>query len=133
MIRQFRSKALMFVSGEEASMADMDRFVSDGNISCFADQLRYETIPARQELLKRLLIEEENLFGATVERLRMVERKITDGAEIIARQRRLIAEIKTNGGDPGGAEKMLLTSETLQNLFEGFRACILDERERRRP
>ncbi len=114
-------------------MADMDRFVSDGNISCFADQLRYETVPARQEMLKRLLIEEENLFGATQDRLRMVERKITDGAEVIARQRRLIAEIKNNGGDPSGAERMLRTIETIQNLFEGFRALIHDERERRRP
>ena len=60
-------------------MADIDRFASDGNISCFADQLRYETVPARQEMLKRLLIEEENLFAATQDRLRMVERKFTEG------------------------------------------------------
>ena len=93
-------------------MADMDRFASDGNILCFSDQLRYETIPARQQVLKRLLIEEENLFGATEDRLRMVERKIADGAEVIARQRRLIAEIKNDGGDPGRAEQMLLTIET---------------------
>src|SRR5271166_821105 len=112
-------------------MADIDRFASDGNISCFADQLRYETIPARQEMLKRLLIEEENLFGATQDRLRMVERKIADGADVIARQRRLIAEIKANGGDPGRAERVLRTIETIQNLFEGFRALIHDEKERR--
>src|SRR5208337_848323 len=87
-------------------------FASDGNISCFADQLRYETIPARQEMLKRLLIAELNLFGATQDRLRMVERKITEGADVIARQRRLIAEIKNNGGDPNGAERMLRTIET---------------------
>jgi hypothetical protein len=113
-------------------MAEMDRFVN-GNISCFSDQLRYETIPANQELLKRLLIEEENRFGATDDRLRMVERKLADGAEILARQRRLIAEIQTNGGDSGRAEQVLVTSETIQHLFEGFRARIHDERERQRP
>ena len=114
-------------------MGDMDRWVSDGNISCFADQLRYENIPARQETLKRLLIEEENRFGATEDRLRLVERKITDGAEVIARQRNLIAEIKNNGGDFSGAERMLRTMETVLNLFEGFRVHIHEESERRRP
>ena len=114
-----------------ASMADMDRFVSDGNLSCFALQLRYETIPARQELLKRLLIKEENLYGATGDRLRLVQRIITDGAKVIARQRRLIAERKNNGGDFSSAERMLQTIEITQNLFEGSRALIHDEIGRR--
>src|SRR5271166_999870 len=96
---------------EEASMADLDRFASDGNISCFADQLRYETIPARQEMLKRLLIAELNLFGATQDRLRMVERKITEGADVIARQRSLLQNSSNaanfpcvRGGGAAGAQ-----------------------------
>jgi hypothetical protein len=51
---------------------------------CFADQLRWERDPAREEALKRLLIAEEDRFGAlgaTEDRLRMVERKLVDGAE----------------------------------------------------
>ena len=47
---------------KEAPMDQVDRFLCDGNISRFSDQLRYETNPARQETLKRLLIEEENRF-----------------------------------------------------------------------
>ena len=83
-------------------------------------------LPARKCCL---LIEEENLFGATEDR--WLKRKITEGAEVIAGQRRLIAEIKNNGGDPGMAERMLRTIETIQDLFEGFRALIHDEKERR--
>ena len=75
-------------------MDDFDRWASDGNICLFADQLRWERNPARQETLRRLLIEEEDRFGATQDRLRMVERKLEDGAELIVRQRRRIAEIK---------------------------------------
>ncbi len=114
-------------------MREVDRWESDGNISCFADQLRYEKNPARQETLKRLLIEEERRFGATEDRLRMVERKLTDGAELIIRQRRLIAEMKSNGGDIGSADCALRTFEMIQDLFERFRALMYDRRERLRP
>ena len=114
-------------------MREVDRFESDGNISCFADQLRYEKIPARQEMLKRLLIEEESRFGATEDRLRMVERKLADGAELIVRQQRLIAEMKSNGGDIGNAERTLRTFEMIQDLFERYRALTYERRERLRP
>ena len=58
--------------------------------------------PNRQAMLKRLLIAEEDrfgAFGATEDRLGMIERKLTDGAELIVRQRRRIAETKSKGGD----------------------------------
>jgi len=113
-------------------VGEIERLESDGNISCFADQLRYEKNPARQEMLKRLLIEEETRFGATEDRLRMVERKLTDGAELIVRQRRLIAEMKSNGGDIGSADRSLQTFEMIQDLFERFRAHMYDRRERLR-
>ena len=114
-------------------MREIERWESDGNISCFADQLRYETNPARQEVLKRLLIEEENRFGANEDRLRMVERNLTRGAECIVRQKRLIAERKSDGGDIDSAERMLRTFEMIQDLFEKFRAHIYDGTERQRP
>ena len=114
-------------------MEQVERFGCDGNISCFADQLRWETAPDRQEILKRLLIEEENRLGATGERLRMVERKLKAGAELIAGQRRLIAEVKNRGGDTQTAECALETYEMIQDLFEQFRAAIHDAKERRRP
>src|SRR5947209_295136 len=113
-------------------MQEIDRWESDGNISCFAEQLRYETNPARQDLLKRLLIEEEDRFGASEDRLRMVERNLTRGAECIDRQKRLIAEMKSDGGDPGGAERTLGTFEVIQELFERFLAHMHDQRERLR-
>ncbi len=114
-------------------MGEVDRMESDGNISCFADQLRYETIPARQEKLRRLLIEEESRFGANEDRLRMVERKLADGAELIVKQRRPITEMKSDGGVIGSADRTLRTFEMIQELFERFRALMYDERERLRP
>ena len=103
------------------------------NISCFADQLRYETNPARRETLKRLLIEEESRFSAREHRLQMAERKLAHGAELIVRLRRLIVNMKSDGGDTGSAERMLQTFELIQDLFERFRALTYQETERQRP
>jgi hypothetical protein len=101
-------------------MDDFDRWASDGNICLFADQLRWETNPARQEAVRRLLIEEEDRFGATQDRLRIVERKLEDGMESIVRQRRRIAEMKSRGADTSSAERMLRNFELTQDLFERF-------------
>jgi len=101
-----------------------DRFASDGNISCFANQLRWETNPVRRERLKRLLIEEENRFGAMESRLAIVERNLRDGAEIVGRQKRLIAEVRGQGGDTGSLESTLRIMEMIQDLFESFGAAL---------
>jgi hypothetical protein len=119
-------------------MEDFDRWASDGNICLFADQLRWETNPARQETLRRLLIEEEDRFGATEERLRLVKRRLEDNAALIVRQRRRIAEMKRDGADTSSAERLLQTFEMIQNLFERFAserfgAIVGDMREWVRP
>ena len=104
---------------------------SDGTISAFADQLRWETNPNCQEGLKRLLIKEEDRFGAVVERLDMVERNLAQGGELIARQRRLIKDMKIFGGDSERAERILENIEATQTLFEEFRDLIFRTREQR--
>ena len=114
-------------------MDEVGRLGCDGNIWCFADQLRWERDPARQEKLKQLLIQEENRFDATEERLRVVEHKLADGAELITRQRRLIAEMKIGDGDTASAERTLRTFETIQDLFERLRDLKHDGRARRHP
>jgi hypothetical protein len=113
-------------------MGEVGRSACDGNILCFAGQLRWETNALRQETLKRLLIEEENRFGVTEERFRIAERKLTDGAELITRQKQLIAEMKSRSGDTAIAERTLRNFEMIQELFERFRDRAYDERERRR-
>jgi hypothetical protein len=114
-------------------MDQMDRFVSDGNIARFVDHLRCEIIPARQETLKRLLIEEENRFGAREERLEMVERNLAESSARIDRQTRLVAELKGNGGDAVHAERTLRTFEMIRGLFERYHAHLREARERAGP
>jgi hypothetical protein len=98
-------------------MGDIEQFVIDGNVSRFVDLLRSETDPRRQDSVKRLLIAEEDKFGRTGFCLQMLERHLTDGAEIIAKQKRLIAQLVDRGDDPYGAELALHRFESIQILF----------------
>ena len=105
-------------------MSEIDRFISDGNILLFVDQLRWETSPAHQEALKRLLVRAENRFGAGQERLLLAERILADGEKLIARQKQLIAGMKSNGVHTDSAERALRTFQAIQFLFEDFRADV---------
>jgi hypothetical protein len=114
-------------------MDEIDRFVGDSNIANFVDRLATERDSAKRETLKRLLLEEENRFGATDERLSMAERHLTNGQALIVRQVNLIAKLDGNGRDTGEARRTLQNFEIVQSLFLHFRAQIYEEVERRRP
>jgi hypothetical protein len=102
------------------------RFVSEANIARFVDQLRIETNPARRDMLRRLLIEEEDRFGVTEERLEMVDRHIMDGAACIARQAEVVAKRKRDGVECANVERALQTSKMIQALFEDFRIAVCE-------
>ena len=110
-------------------MDETDRPVS-GNVSLFVDMLRWESRPAHQDGLKRLLIQEEDRFGAREERWALIERILQDGAEHIVRQTRLIAKMKGDGADTASAERLLETFQMIQFLFEKFRVDTCEAQER---
>ena len=114
-------------------MNELDRYVSDGNITLYVDQLRRETDPHRREKIKQLLIREETLFAATIDRLHMLDRHNADGEEIIARQTCLVARLKSNGSDATAAECALRTFKMIQDLLFSFRLRIHEKIERQRP
>ena len=111
-------------------MDEVERYVIDGNISRFVERLRRETNPSRQDMLKRLLIAEEDRLGKAQDRLQTVERHLTDGQALIDDQRRLVAETRNNGGDAGPALRLLRTFESIQDLFQTVHAALHEAIER---
>jgi hypothetical protein len=105
-------------------MDKLQRFISEQNISRFADQLRRESNAVRRDTLKRLLIEEEDRFGANVEWLHMIERYIAVWTAEIVRQTGVVSELKSNGDDANDAESILQTYVKIKDLFTSYRARI---------
>jgi hypothetical protein len=114
-------------------MVRADFPTDDGTISALADQLRWETEPGRRDGLKRILIKEEDRFAGIIDRLRLIERELNKGAALIARQRRLIDQIRIRGEDASRAQCTLERMEITQDLFEEFRTLLFYARERLAP
>jgi hypothetical protein len=112
------------------TMNETAQFVSDLNIARFLDKLRLEHDPATRTVLQRLLIEEEDRFGGSVERLSTVQRHIAEGNRRISLQKALVAKLAANGEDIGPAEMTLSNLVEIQRIFEQYRQVILDTIDR---
>ena len=110
-------------------MNNVDLRESAGTFSALSDQLWWETKPSCREGLRGLLLKEEDRFGVGAECLEAVERNLVRGAELITRQRRLLTET-INDAEREAGERLLRNIETIQAIFEDFRALILHALER---
>jgi hypothetical protein len=111
-------------------MHETAQFVSDLNIARFLDKLRLEHDPAMRTVLQKLLIEEEDKFGGSVERLSTVQRYIAEGNRRISLQKALVEKLAANGEDIGPAERTLSDLVEIQRIFEQYRQVILDTIDR---
>jgi hypothetical protein len=61
------------------SVDDLSNYVAEQNIRRFTDQLRSETDATHRAQLQKMLIEEENKLGCTLDRLNKFNQAIADG------------------------------------------------------
>jgi hypothetical protein len=96
------------------------QFIFDLNVTRFVERLRSEYDSDMRGILKKLLIEEEDRFAQSVERLNNVVRYIDGGNRRIASQKSLIRRLKDNGHDTRLAEITLTNLAEIQTLFEQY-------------
>jgi hypothetical protein len=96
------------------------QFIFDLNVTRFVERLRSEYDSDMRGMLKKLLIEEEDRFAQSVERLNNVARYIDGGNRRIASQKSLIRRLKDNGYDTQLAETTLSNLAEIQTLFEQY-------------
>jgi hypothetical protein len=96
------------------------QFVCDLNVKRFAEKLQSERDPDMRMSLKKLLIEEEDKFAQSVERLDKVRRHIDEGNQRISSQKSLIERLSTNDHDTRLAERTLGNLVEIQRLFEEY-------------
>ena len=101
----------------------MFRFVASQNLSRFEDQLRTEKDLSKKYLLRKLLVEEEDCFGAGAERSQMASQHIETCNVYISKQKLLVQKLNGNG-DPAQlreAKRLLINLLELRDLYESIR------------
>lgn len=105
---------------------DMEEFVREQNVLRFSQSLEAEHDPIRRERIGALLLDEENKFAATAERLDKVERHIAECRARIMRQYGLIDKLKTAGHDIQAAERLLRNLMELHDLYASHRQVVFE-------
>jgi hypothetical protein len=96
------------------------RFVCNLNVTRFVERLRSERDPDMRVSLKTLLVEEENKFAHSAERLNKLRRYIDEGNDRIASQKSLIERLRASDHDTRLAERTLGNLVEIQRLFEEY-------------
>jgi hypothetical protein len=104
------------------------RFVRDQNIGRLEALLKSEIDGEKRELLHGLLIEEQDRIASSQKRLQRLEVFIGRLAYLIARQKRLIAEMVDDGRDERRARLLLSQLNRTQTMFR-HRRRLLDASE----
>ena len=110
---------------------DMDDFVREQNVLRFSQLIEAEHDTAKRQRLGSLLLDQENQFAATAERLDKTDRHIAECKARIGRPYGLIDKLRIDGRDIQSAERLLRNLMELHDLFVGHRQVLLEGLNRR--
>jgi hypothetical protein len=101
---------------------ETENFVREQNVLRFSQLLETEHDPIERERLCTLLLNEENKFAATVDRLTKTDGHIAE----CRRQYGLIDKLKMDGHDIEAAERLLRNLMDLHDIYVSHRRSILE-------
>ena len=111
----------------------MQAFLCEQNIANFVRQLEVEPDTAKRATLQSLLLEEEDRFGRTAEKLDRADHLIAEGGARIDRQKSLIKDLKSRGCAFRDAEKLLDNLEDIQALIQSYRLHLMKRLDESAP
>lgn len=108
-------------------MSALGEFIHHRNVIHLSDELyfRSDGDAIRRATLLRLLIEEEDKLGSSLERLDLANERIATGHTLIAKQRARLSELGHDGDAARAASDLLETLLQTQARFESYRQRIL--------
>jgi hypothetical protein len=109
----------------------MDRQARDEIVWGLADRFEVERDPVRRHALRTLLIEEEDRFGETAERLDRAEAHIALSTFRIDELESAIARHRARGADVRTAERVLVSMKDMLHIFDRYRDTLLQDLDRR--
>ena len=111
----------------------MDRFVARQNIDRCRSRLETDTDPARRAFLLKLLVQEEDKLGYTLELLDDVEREILKVRTQIDAFKVLIADLERRGHSSGSDRGRLEATSQVLDVYAQYRRNLLMELHLTRP
>jgi len=105
----------------------MDRFVARQNIDRCRSRLETETDPTRRAFLLKLLVQEEDKLGYTLELLDDVEREILKARTQIDAFKVLIADLERYGNSSGTDRGQLEAKSQILDVYAQYRRNLLME------
>jgi hypothetical protein len=111
----------------------VEKFIVEQNVIRYSEHLKVENDPATRRALYKLLVEEENKFAVTPERLDKADRYISQCKAHIVRYYDLIDKQKTGGHDARLAERALRNLMELHDIYVSYRRVVNDGLSRRTP
>jgi hypothetical protein len=119
--------------GLSAEFAPMDRFVARQNIDRCRSRLETDTDPARRAFLLKLLVQEEDKLGYTLELLDDVEREILKVRTQIDAFKVLIADLEHLGHSSRSDRGRLEAKSQVLDVYAQYRRNLLMELHLTRP
>ncbi len=110
----------------------MERFIHRENVGNYLDQLRREFDPAKRTTLRALLIEEMRKFADSSENLDLTDRHLSDCKLRIARQHRIIDDLRLEKRSTAEAEQVLDNLLDIETLLSTLRSDTVNELTRSR-
>lgn len=104
----------------------MENFILEQNVLRFSELLKTENDPAARTMLSKLLLDEEDKFAVTAERLDRTDGHLVNCKAHITRQHDLIDRLNGDGHDVGPAQRLLKNLLELHDLFISYRLRLLE-------
>jgi hypothetical protein len=111
-------------------MDQMAEFVARKNIDNFAGRLEIELDAEVQQVLRRLLLEEERRYARLTSVLWLVERHISENGACIARQQEIVATFNARSWDCSIASQLLESLTRTRDLLVDYRREVLSVMDR---
>jgi hypothetical protein len=112
---------------------NVEKFIVEQNVIRYSEHLTVEHDPATRRALYKLLIDEEDKFAVTAERLAKADRYISQCKAHIVRYYDLIDKQRNWGDDARPAKRALRNLMELHDIYVSYRRVVYDGLSRRTP
>jgi hypothetical protein len=104
----------------------MHEFVGEQNISRFVDEFQTANDAHTRQMLKKLLLEEENRFTFNSEQLGRIQQRIKQCKARIDLHERLVHKARIKGHNVTAVERVLHNLIELQEIFWSHHQVVLE-------